>query len=48
MDNEGFIKNNKYIKDVTDLTDNFLVIKNGINKTTVILVSLKFLLFLLL
>ena len=48
MNNGGFIKNNKYIKNVTDLTDNFLIIKNEIDKITMILTDLKSLSFLLL
>ena len=46
MDNGRFIKNNKCIKDIINLINNFLVIKGKINKITIILISLKSLLFL--
>ena len=48
MNSKRFIKNNKYIKNITDLINNFLIIKDEIDKTIIILVNLKFLLFLLL
>ena len=48
MNNKEFVKNNKYIENVTNLTDNFLIIKNKINKIIISLISLKSLLFLLL
>ena len=48
MNNKEFVKNNKYIKNVINLTDNFLVIKSRINKVIIILTDLKSLLFLLL
>ena len=48
MNNERFIKDNKYIKNIVNLINNFLIIKDKINKTIIILTDLKFLLFLLL
>ena len=48
MNNKEFIKNDKCIKDIVDLIDNFLVIKNRVNEVIIILTGLKFLLSLLL
>ena len=44
MDNKEFIKNNKYIKDIINLINNFLIIKSEINKVIMILINLKSLL----
>ena len=48
MNSKRFIKNNKYIKNIINLINNFLIIKNGINKIIIILINLKSSLFLLL
>ena len=48
MNSEEFIKNNKYIKNIINLINNFLIIKDKVNKITIILINLKSLLFLLL
>ena len=48
MNSERFVKNNKYIKNVINLINNFLIIKDEIDKIIVILINLKFLSSLLL
>ena len=48
MNSKRFIKDNKYIKNVVNLINNFLIIKSEINKIIIILIDLKSLLSLLL
>ena len=46
INNGRFVKNNKHIKDIINLINNFFIIKSEVNEITVVLADLKSSLFL--